>query len=971
MRSPFCTYQRFRALQREEWEGMHISFNNVPSSNVDKVTTGYQSAAATSGKAAGGYALDISGTVTDNTAYGIHGSKGIHGSQGVHGRTAEEVMQAAAGSEDIALYRNYMTVMSNSMSDEDFARLQEEGYHPSDMDLETAVTIVDTIKAELVKAGVDIVGYTDSLDMDQLAAITGSVSFAESLVKAFAMEDVPVTQENVEQTVEAFSRGKELTELSEGAMKYMVTNEMEPDIDSLYLAEHAGAVDADRQGKGYFAEELPGYYGQKASDADLSGLQEQVEKIIEKAGYPVTEETVKDGFWLIEKGVPLTEESFCRMEEVKEVSLPATEGELLEAIAGALAEGHSAGEANLADPKSIYRKAADCLTAYEKEYEEALLAEPTPENIKARRQLEEIRLHMTLEANAKLLRSGFSIDTAPMEETIDALKALEEKHTGQANAAYSLQEPVALCQETVSKVREIPYLPAVSLGRILSQGQPLTVDTVYEAGKQIQDIYKQAGEAYETMMTTPRRDMGDSIKTAFRNVDELLVNMGQELTEDNRKAVRSISYNHMELTEENLLAVKGADKVVQRVVEKMTPSAVLSMIREGINPLKTSMEELDTYLAGREDYTEDSEKYSRFLYQLEKSKDITEEEKESFIGIYRLLRQIEKSDGAAVGNLVSSRAEINFANLLSAVRTGRVKGVDISVNEDFGGLTEAVEKGISIDAQIEKAYSQSLLAEIRNMGTVSDEAIYMLKQLEQPVTIDNLLAADALRQNGAKPFKKLAEAEKAVDGREGSFTGIEDEENAFTDRDSFEKAYDELLTRSEALAKELTFGEGMHSVDVRAMQLVCKQLHIQGLQAKREEEYNLPEMIDGEVTAIHLKLVHDTTESGKISVGMETVGFGHLTGEFSMDSGSISGYFAGTGKEAAAVLEKAAAAFLDRIQAAGLRAGSIQVIEGSTSGSLAKNGGMEEETKELYKVAGMMIGALKEVLAERADGSKL
>ncbi|MGN1147809.1 MAG: DUF6240 domain-containing protein, partial [Lachnospiraceae bacterium] len=485
---------------------MHISFNNVPSSNVDKVTTGYQAAAATSGRAAGGYALDISEKVTDNTAYGIHGSKGIYGSQGVHGRTAEEVMQAAAGSEDIALYRNYMTVMSNSMSDEDFARLQEEGYHPSDMDLETAVTIVDTIKAELVKAGVDIVGYTDSLDMDQLAEITGSVSFAESLVKAFAREDVPVTQENVAQTMEALSRGKELTELSDGAVKYMVTNEMEPDIDSLYLAEHAGAVDANRQGKGYFAEELPGYYGQKASDADLSGLQEQIEKIIEKAGYPVTVETVEDGFWLIEKGVPLTEESFCRMEEVKEISLPATEGELLEAIAGALAEGHPAGEANLADPKSIYRKAADCLAEYERKQEEALLAEPTPENIKARRQLEEIRLHMTLEANVKLLRSGFSIDTAPMEETIDALKALEEKQAGQTDAAYSLQEPAKLCKEAVSKVREIPYLPAAALGRILSQGQPLTVDTVYETGKKIQETYRQAGEAYETMMTTPRRD---------------------------------------------------------------------------------------------------------------------------------------------------------------------------------------------------------------------------------------------------------------------------------------------------------------------------------------------------------------------------------------------------------------------------------------------------------------------------------
>ncbi|MDE6064356.1 MAG: hypothetical protein K2G20_07220, partial [Lachnospiraceae bacterium] len=157
--------------------------------------------------------MDISGTVTENTAYGFHKS------HGVHGRTAEEVVQAA-GSEDITLYRNYMTVMSHSMSDEDFAKLQKEGHSLTDVDIDEAVTILDTIKAEMIKGGANVVGYTDDIDMDKLAEITGSMAFAEQLVQAFAMEDIPVTQENVEQALEAFSRGEELTELSDGAMKY-------------------------------------------------------------------------------------------------------------------------------------------------------------------------------------------------------------------------------------------------------------------------------------------------------------------------------------------------------------------------------------------------------------------------------------------------------------------------------------------------------------------------------------------------------------------------------------------------------------------------------------------------------------------------------------------------------------------------------------------------------------------------------
>lgn len=928
---------------------MHITFDKTPSSNVDKVTTVYQPAAQATGKAAGGYALDISEKVTDNAAYGFYKSRGVHG------RTAEEVMQAAGG-QDITLYRNYMTVMSNSMSDEDFAKLQKEGYHPSDMDIEDTVTILDTIKAELIKAGVDVVGYTDTIDMEQLAEITGSMAYAQQLAEAFAREDLPLTPETAEMAMEAFGRATELTELSEGASKYMVTNCMEPNIDNLYLAEHAGAVDANRQGRGYYAEEMPGYFAQKAAQPDTEKLKGQIEKVIEKAGYPVTEKTLRDGAWLVEKGVPLTEESFRAFEELQEVNLPAKEEDIFEAIAGAMAEGKPAGEANLRDGRSIYRKAADSLERYEEQYQNLLKQDPTPENIKARRQLEEIRLHMTVEANVKLLKSGFAIDTAPIEETIEALKELETEATGAgAGAAAVAERPVDICREAVEKAREIPFLPAVSLGRLLSLGEPLTIDSVYETGKSIEEAFKQAGEAYETMMTAPRADLGDSIKTAFRNVDALLQNMGLELNDENRKAVRSLSYAHMELTEENLLAVKGADKTVQRVVEKMTPSAVLDMIRDDINPLKTSMEELESYLENRETYEEDSTKYSRFLYNLEQNKEITAEEKESFIGIYRLLRQVEKSDGAAIGKLVSTQAEVSFANLLSAVRTGKVRGVDITADESFGSLQEAVERGVGIDVQIERAYTKRQLTEMRQLQS-GEEEIKFLKQLEEPVTIDNLLAARDIREESDKAFKRLIRSESRILER------IEREE-IFSDRESFKEAYAELTEEGEALLKERTFAEGADSLDVRAMQLACKQLHIQGVRGVKSEEYDLPQEIDGEITSVHLKLIHDSAEGGRASVEIHTARYGDLYGEFTMAEGRVSGYFAGQGQEAAAVLRETSKEFGGRLESAGLTAGDLQVVEGRQSRPLVGKSSGNAETRELYRMSGMVIGALKKAIS--------
>ena len=100
-----------------------------------------------------GYMLDISGSSANHEVYQEQG------------KTTEDVMMEA-GRQNVDLTRDYMTVMSNSMSEEDFAKLQENGYQVGSTEVETAVTIVDKIKASMLEAGVSVSGYTDTLDMD-------------------------------------------------------------------------------------------------------------------------------------------------------------------------------------------------------------------------------------------------------------------------------------------------------------------------------------------------------------------------------------------------------------------------------------------------------------------------------------------------------------------------------------------------------------------------------------------------------------------------------------------------------------------------------------------------------------------------------------------------------------------------------------------------------------------------------------
>ena len=108
-------------------------------------------------------------------------------------------LQQDAGNTNVALQQDYMTLLSHTMSQEDYAKACEDGFDPRELDQDTAVTIVDRIKAELVRSGQNIAGYTDDIDLDTLAAAVGSDTLAQSIEEQFRATDIPLTPENVDE----------------------------------------------------------------------------------------------------------------------------------------------------------------------------------------------------------------------------------------------------------------------------------------------------------------------------------------------------------------------------------------------------------------------------------------------------------------------------------------------------------------------------------------------------------------------------------------------------------------------------------------------------------------------------------------------------------------------------------------------------------------------------------------------------
>lgn len=728
-------------------------FSTSNPAGVGADTTTYKAAA--SGKnteiiSGGSFLPDIADKVMDNEAYAGHGL------------TSDEIMQQAANT-NVHAQKDFMIVMSSCVSGEDLQRMQQEGFNPASTDVETYVTIVDKIKVTLAQAGVEIAGYTDDLDVETVEQITGSRTSADALIRELSQSliesDIPVTNENISELADAVVEALGIGELSDDTIKYLVVNQKQPTIENIYRAQYSSA-ETLRQSQGYYSDSAGygKYYAKKADEIDWDKLQNRIEETVRQSGLDSNAETkeqaVENAKWLVASGIELNSDNLEMVTKLKNLVFPMKESDIAKQCVAAMENGKSPMKADLTGEESIAQKAHEILEEVGTLSDEAVhevvesgdklnirnlsaaqrridaqleTQQPKTEydadlrEIQARRQLEEIRLIMSEAANRQLLRAGISIDTTELSKLVDELKQAEDSLRAalfQGDDAVENESRAVLYEETITKTAELADMPAAVLGKVASGTHGYTLLRIHSEGKELQNELSgqdsnqnkqgKASAAYETLMTAPRKDLGDRISKAFRNVDDILEDMNLETSDANRRAVRILGYNSMEITEDNINAVKEADIKVTGVISRMTPQTTLQMIRERRNPLEMSIDELDEYLNDKGmEPSEDAERYAKFLQRLDRSNSISEDEREAYIGIYRMFRQIEKSDGAVIGSIVATGAEMNFKNMLSAVRTASDKNMDVRVDDGFGALENLITKGKSIDSQINAGYHGS------------------------------------------------------------------------------------------------------------------------------------------------------------------------------------------------------------------------------------------------------------------------
>ena len=941
---------------------MNININPNSKENTEGILE-IGSRAGIDKTSAGRNHLNIHASRIDQNAFLV--TKSEPSTYSVEGLKSFDEIKAKASMKNVSLENNAFAVMATSMSADDVAKMADEGFSPSEMTDSETVTVLDKIKATLVKSGVNIDGFTDDLSKEEIEQIAGSSAYASAIEAALKEAALPATKDNVTEITEALNVSDTLEHPSDDAKKYMINNCPEPTVNNFYIANHSSSADTSANRASYYMDET-GYVGKNPTDADIESLSPQIEKIISDAGLSVNEQTINEAKWLINKDIPLTKENLTNLENLESVSFPLDTETVALSAASALAEGKNAKDGLLSDPESIHIKAA--------KFVESL----NFDDVAKRRILEETRLILTLEASVSLLKKGINLDTKDLEKLVDDLKQAEKESYApflMDNDEVDIKKydddltlKLDVFKQTVIAIEHVKTAPLSVVGDVAFSEKTPTLNEVAELSDKAKSEFSKAERSYETMMTMPRYDMGDSIKKAFRNVDDILEDLEIEATRLNEKAVRILGYSGMEITEANIEKAVKAEVAVENVITHMTPARTLKMIRDGFNPLDTDIYELSNELLSEDEDTGNT-KYTEFLYKLEKSSEITESEKSAFIGLYRLFRKIEKSDGKLVGDVIKADERLTLSNIISASRSDRQVGTDIKIDDSFGALEKLITHGESITNQIlqgfktkelNKQYAKEEANEIRNIITKEEAIVRALENADSPKSPINMAAANMLLNSRGTIFKGLLkgldEEEKDVFDKE-----ISELADSFDDEDSVKNAINSFTEKTQEIIKNKAQIADKY-IDVKSLKLLNKQLSIINKMAD-SRTYEVPVIINGSYTSINLKIVNDTENAGKVKAYFETEETGKVSAEFELRDGKVSGIITTENSFFEGVIKEREDSFKEEFKGAGVEISSMYYVNKrgiSVKGNYTdENDVSTPATKQLYSVAKAIIKAVQ------------
>lgn len=848
-----------------------------------------------------------------------------------------QIMASASGA------KLSLKALMMKLSGADAVKLDEDGFNLTDATPDDMVNIIEKIKIELAMHSDDYVNYGTAVSKDKIESVTGSAATAASVESRMQGADIAVNDESVAEVKSTLEKSGELKPLSENTKNYMVANDIEPSIAGIYQAQASTSSSISADGV------TIGRYANAISDADFEALRPGIEKIIASAGLEVNDKTLAAARAFIDAQIPVTKENLeykAQLDAIDIEKIQAATDEMLNKILDNMKLGGKAentlvtgspiddirtaldtiNRAEYADAANVVSKGETFTIASLKleidarsfsiEYSAASVSTG---NSEVRNQASDVhqaadkaydtlvtaRVLMSANASIYLVKNNISILTTPVEELNSMLMEYE-----QADGMYA--------------EAQIGYTDVLEARKTLDE-------IVRNPARVFASMFDKMNETYEAVGTQIRGDLGDSLKKAVQgSADDIIKELGLEGTDEDKEAIKVLAANNMDMTKENVETVKSVNAMINNLIKNMKPETVLNMIKDGVNPINASIEEVNEYLTAANDKAseDNEEKFSKFLYKLDRTNGITKEQRKQFIGIYQMMNIFTRDAGVAAGALIKQGAEVTMNNLMTAYNSRKHYDMDAVIDDNTGmaevsGIANYYSALFMANGGL---VTPNTLKNVDNSSGIGEQSVEMfIEQLgdnydaaaEEQYYEEYLKEQQAAVQAGADILRQIRNADTEINS--GNIQAVKAflESGQFPDirgikttrdyaRDSIEKIghkeklslmYEEMKDETEEELQEVLSkaGDLDTQIDVNYEGFLDLRLkdrtigYIKNLALRHD--YRIPYITDsGSTGMLKLTLVQDDDNKGRISVNMLSSVLGKVSVEAKADRESLGMY---------------------------------------------------------------------------------
>lgn len=858
-----------------------------------------------------------------------------------------QIMASASGA------KLSLKALMMKLSGADAVKLDEDGFNLTDATPDDMVNIIEKIKIELAMHSDDYVNYGTAVSKDKIESVTGSAATAASIESRMQGADIAVNDESVAEVNGVLEKSKELKPLSENTKNYMVANGIEPSIAGIYQAQAATSSSISSDGVTITKS------ANAISDADFEALRPGIEKIIASAGLEVNDKTLADARAFIDTQIPVTKENLeykAQLDAIDIEKIQADPEEMLNKIFDNMKLGGKAENTLITgSPVDDIKTALD--TINRAEYSDVAYVISKGETFTI--------ANLKLEIDARSFSIDYSVarfsswqETAGRKVTGTSQEQnVSEEAEQAADKAYDMLVTARVLMSANASIYlvknniSILTTPIDELNSMLMEYEQademyeeaqIAYTDVLEARKTLNEIvrnparvfasmFDKMNETYEAVGTQIRGDLGDSLKKAVQgSADDIIKALGLEGTDEDKEAIKVLAANNMDMTKENVETVKSVNAMINNLIKNMKPETVLNMIKDGVNPMNASIEEVNEYLTASNDNAskDNEEKFSKFLYKLDRTNGITKEQRKQFIGIYQMMNIFTKDAGVAAGALIKQGAEVTMSNLMTAYNSRKHYDMDAVIDENTGmaevsGIANYYSALFMANGGL---VTPNTLKNVDNSSGIGEQSVEMfIEQLEDNYDAaaeeqyyeEYLKEQQAAVQAGADVLRQIRNADTEVNS--GNIQAVKAflESGQFPDirgikttrdyaRDSIEKIghkeklslmYEEMKDETEEELQEVLSkaGDLDTQIDVNYEEFLDLRLkdrtigYIKNLALRHD--YRIPYITDsGSTGMLKLTLVQDDDNKGRISVNMQSSVLGKVSVEAKADRESLGMY---------------------------------------------------------------------------------